>query len=314
MNAINRIISDDPLFAEVRGDEETYDTMFSLLAERGISLPPFVEIKDKPQPRRVTLLGNGRFAVEGDNKEWESLEELYDQRDGELYFDESITASPQVAHKADQMVFLPKTDENNHGGGRGRPGKSRVILGHDYDEERKSLAYAYYQFLVAARAWEKNPKDFFTSYEFMIRHPAFWHVQKSSNPAIADEWVTDDGLIDMTISTFKNEIEGKHYICLEAGGTVRPDNTGFWRNDGLEVHALTMNEAYIALAAALNNSYDLSGAKRTPVIIIDPSRGNYNFEDFAATFQGEVKVFNLDDLNTEAGMFDPFKGLGKPKE
>lgn len=253
MKTIEDIILDDPLFASLKTGSNDYDNMPALLAERGITLPPFVVLKNKPAPLKVGLLENGNFTVEGYDAEWDSLEELYDSRTEELNFTEEITNSPQVYDRIGQMILLNDME---------REGTRRGLLGHDPDEDNVEMAYDYYRFLVAARAWFENRADFFTSFEFLIHHPAFWHLHKSTHPEMDDQWVTDDGLTNMNIFTFVSDEDGKHYVGLEAGGVVRPDNTRFWRNDGMNIARRTMDEAYIALADAVDKQYDLAGVPR----------------------------------------------------
>lgn len=251
MDTLKNIILNDPFFAEEHTSNEDYDSMALLLAKLRIARPEFVQFTEKPKPRTVRLADNGKFTVEGEDGQYDSVEVLYDATTGPLHFDDSVAGSPEVEHKMDQFLFL-----------RSEGGSARLLLGRDSDDAERAVAYAYYQFLVAARQWYKNPDDFFTSYDFLIRHPAFWHVHKSSNPVMEDEWVTDDGLSDMTVYTYKSEEDGKRFVGLEAGGVVRPDNIRFWRGDGLNVTKPTLDEAYIALASALDSEYDLTGTHR----------------------------------------------------
>ncbi|MBC9705998.1 MAG: hypothetical protein H9W81_13700 [Enterococcus sp.] len=252
MDNIKDVVMNSDFFATEHDSDEDYDTMISLLANQGISLPSFAVIPESPAPRKVTLLDNGKFAMEGIDAEWDSVETLYDSTLKSLHFDDSVEKSSEVEHKMDQFLFLKA----------GEDGTSRLLMGRNANEELMSVAYAYYQFLVAARKWYQNPADFFASYDFLTRHPAFWHLEKSTNPVIGDSWVTDDGLTDLTIFTFVREADGKHYVGLEAGGVVRPENTRFWRNDGMDIFAPTMDQAYIDLAAALDKQYDLAGNAR----------------------------------------------------
>lgn len=285
-------------FTVPHDSNEDYDTMPSLLAQQGISLPSFVKIPKQTPPLAVKMLDNGKFVMEGNDTEWNSIEALYDSTKKSLRFDDNVENSPEVVQKMDQFLFLQPKD-----------GSGRLLMGRGDSEELVAVTYAYYQFLVAARAWYENPNDFFTSYEFLIRHPAFWHVETSTNPAVEDSWVTDDGLKDLTIFTFVREADGKRYVGLEAGGTVRPQNNHFWRNDGMEIFKPTMDEAYIALAEALDKQYDLAGVPRSQEaenVTHDPKIGSDEDTADLDSAKTEYKVYSMPEEGYPEGeTYDP---------
>lgn len=77
-----------------------------------------------------------------------------------------------------------------------------VLMSWSHKERVSWLLDEYKEFLKLAKSYSKNKNDFYTAYQFLQQHPAFWHRFESSY----NLWETQNGLEHLWMSVRKGKM------------------------------------------------------------------------------------------------------------
>ena len=130
---------------------------------------------------------------------------------------------------------------------------NRLLSSFTQAEAEESLREEYVVFLELNEEYQANPDDWALAYNWLQKHPAFYHRSKEEGY----DWELNDGLTDLT--HWVNRDADKPKVVFEAGERVLPEATRFYRDDNLTVYADSFEEAYVLLAKKVNLYFDLNG-------------------------------------------------------
>jgi hypothetical protein len=137
--------------------------------------------------------------------------------------------------------------------------------------EHSMVRWDYDTFLKAYKAYEKEPNEIGTVYDFLNYHPMFWRYEQGptgrdgvTRPPLL---VTDRGwsVIDLMVARKKNKKtkEVETTVMLEAGAASKYANRYYMYHDyNLDVYEKSLDAAYIKLAKYIHEDYDEHGVLR----------------------------------------------------
>lgn len=137
--------------------------------------------------------------------------------------------------------------------------------------EHSMVRWDYETFLKAYKAYEKDPNEIGTVYNFLNYHPMFWRYEQSPTGrdgiARPPMLVTDRGwsVIDLMVARKKNKKtkEVETTVMLEAGAASKYANRYYLYHDyNLDVYEKSLDAAYIKLAKYIHEDYDEHGILR----------------------------------------------------
>ena len=137
--------------------------------------------------------------------------------------------------------------------------------------ERSMVRWDYESFLKAYKAYEKDPNDIGTVYDFLNLHPMFWRYEETApardGVARPPTLVTDRGwsVIDLMVVRERNKKtkELETVVMLEAGAASANANRYYMYHDyNLDVYENSLDAAYIKLAKYIHEDYDEHGILR----------------------------------------------------
>jgi hypothetical protein len=244
-----------------------------------------------PPPRWPTRLahhGEGFVAVGPDGTATPlgpDLEDAYDAVCGDpadVAFDPSVFQHlPEGAHSfLGSSIGVPTQDGS---------GSVRLLLAHTDEDRLRSLEDAWDDFLDADAAWRPNPADFYNSWTWLDRHPAFWIRSVRTLPGDEDwdhdrlwRWETSGYCAKIYLVPFRDD-DGQVVVSLEAGGRVRTEqrhiavdgerqwvtllNT-YWthfHDYRLDTQAPTYEDGIVHLAGLVDRFFDTEGNERPGV-------------------------------------------------
>jgi hypothetical protein len=122
------------------------------------------------------------------------------------------------------------------------------------------LKYEYLTWMTRySLEYSDNPDDFYTAYNFLTHHPAFWIKNETGR---SYRWLTSKGLQQARMMLTRNDRTGGVTVALSHGRHKPDDYTSYGNDPAMTVHAATYEKAVIALAEKVHACVDLDGCKR----------------------------------------------------
>lgn len=214
-------------------------------------LPEFVSFGT---PRKtVRILDEGdcyRVDRLTDNREFELPSQAYDYIRTELEADPVFDPADFTRHPSEigpDTAFYAE------------PGTKRLLLVHTTADLAADLREDYSDWLAKNEAYAAAPDDFYTAYDWLDHHPAFWSGHAYKDGEIM--WETNFGLGHDAPSVFK-EPDGSVRVMLEAGPYTGEARAQHSLDTRLTSVAATYEAAIVLLASKVRKHYDETGAER----------------------------------------------------
>lgn len=135
---------------------------------------------------------------------------------------------------------------------------SRLLLISSDSRKVKNAKYNFLLFLFATEEYYAKRDDFFTAYNWVLSHPAFWSVGRTS----PHYWNTNYGSASLEI--IRNDKDELVYM-LEAGAAVEPERVMHYHDLRLDVYAPSFEDAYVQLADLVDKFFHVDGSERENV-------------------------------------------------
>lgn len=207
----------------------------------GKSIPSWLEDM-LPEPRKISVMfyRDGRYIIE--EQGFDTVDAAYEWASDNANFvidDTVISSNKRIERFISQSSIGISQDDGN----------MRLLMFSTDQERLNRLREGYERFLKNLSAYEKNPHDFMSSYEFVDTHPLFWVLRGNNNL----DWSTGG----MAQCGTMNPVGNGEWL-IEIGGHDEE-----YREHVIEPRlcsaAKNLNDAYIDLAAKLHMFYDDEG-------------------------------------------------------
>lgn len=209
-------------------------------------------------------------------QEYSNVVEAYDETvkkyGKNIFFDESLAKKEKLVHN------LISVDANSNG-------DRRILLSYCDTSRLASLEEGYREFLEYAEKYKEKPEDFWNSYGFLVRHPAFW--VKCEMCDCTFNWSVINSEI-FRVAPYRDHEDGSKIVWRIYCGEHDSEFTEYVDNPALEIEADTAEDAFIKLAERVNTVFSLEGDK-TP-------NPDYVPSDYEMTITNLLqKAFNTKD-------------------
>jgi hypothetical protein len=210
-------------------------------------LPAFVKFASPREALRIIDTGDA-FKVEGRAETFalvsEAYDYIYDKLGLEAIFDEAT------------LKRVAGDDQSTAGGIYMEPGTNRLLASYDANLHEDIVRDGYKEFLDAWRVYAKHPENFYVSYNYLNRHPAFWQGYKMKDDI---SWECDYGMGEAMISVYMEE--GLVRVLLEHGPYV----DDLHKTHTIDPRIVSVDDSYeaavILMAKRVNDFYDETGSE-----------------------------------------------------
>jgi hypothetical protein len=211
---------------------------------------------------QISISGDG-IIIQGIDNKFDTFESAYDyverELDGLPNFNARLIAEIFPEYDASVSGMLVKKET------------SRLFMSRG-DRSIRDLEREYKYFKKIAKAYLKNKKDFYSSYQFLAYHPVFWALQGDLPGSKILFWETNDGLDKMWHTVYRGK-DNKILHLLEHGPYMDNEEEVEGEKQSvparipshdirLDVVGKTYEEAIIKFAKRVNKFYKLNGEER----------------------------------------------------
>jgi len=230
-------------------------------------LPEFVTFINVPEEYTIQSKDDVYTLEEKPKLKFQTVAEAYHYVRNELDGNPLFAKNLQVEDGAELSdgMYVCKKDKKTK--------TFEVLMSWPHEERVYWLVESYKAFLKLAKKYSKNQNDFYTAYQFLQKHPAFWH-RFEVNP---NYWETDEGLEALWMSVRQNK-KGKVEFLLEHGIYMDADRDDLFITHVVASHdsridswASTYEKAIVKLAKKVLKYYKLDGSEKKKYLPNDKS-------------------------------------------
>lgn len=163
---------------------------------------------------------------------------------------EVLSHGPDLGRSGFNKILFTVAEEGS--------GESYLLLNHTDKDSLRALKISYYAAQRCIERYRENPGSFWSSYDLVATHPAFW-TRESDQPTF--HWNTATHAEELLLTPMRGEASEVRWD-IETGPHIPPDYTSRYLDYRLTVSAPSVEEAYVQLAAQIVKLFNDDGSEK----------------------------------------------------